>query len=113
MITRRHFVFGAAIALAGPALAQHTGHDPLYSGLRDPKLTDIPRDTTARQWVFESPAPKADDPGRWMARAPLPLPRSEMAWATALRIPSASVRAACSLANKAARSVSAWFQAGR
>jgi len=84
MITRRRFVSGAAITLAGPALAQHAGHDPLYSGLRDPKLTDVPRDTTARQWVFESPAPKADKPGTWAKRAPLPLPRSEMAWATAL-----------------------------
>jgi N-acetylneuraminic acid mutarotase len=84
MITRRCFVSGVALGLAGPALAQHAGHDPLYSGLRDPKLTDIPHETAQRQRVFDSPAPKADNPGHWMARAPLPLPRSEMAWATVL-----------------------------
>jgi N-acetylneuraminic acid mutarotase len=36
------------------------------------------------QHVFDSPAPRAANPGRWIARAPLPLPRSEMAWATVL-----------------------------
>jgi N-acetylneuraminic acid mutarotase len=84
MITRRSFAAGAALSLATPALAQHAGHDPLYSGLRDPKLTDVPHETVALQRVYDSPAPKAESPGRWMARAPLPLPRSEMAWATAL-----------------------------
>jgi N-acetylneuraminic acid mutarotase len=34
------------------------------------------------QRFIDSPAPKAANPGRWIARAPLPLPRSEMAWAT-------------------------------
>ena len=84
MITRRSFVAGTAICLAGPALAQHAGHDPLYSGLRDPKLTDLPQATAKQQRFFDSPAPKAGNPGKWMTRAPLPLPRSEMAWATAL-----------------------------
>lgn len=84
MITRRIFVAGAALGVAGSAVAQHAGQDPLYSGLRDPKLTDVPQETVAQQRSYDSPVPKADDPGRWMARAPLPLPRSEMAWATAL-----------------------------
>jgi len=70
--------------VASPALAQHSGHDPLYSGLKDPKLTDLPHETAAIQRVFDSPAPKAANPGRWVARAVLPLPRSEMAWATVL-----------------------------
>ena len=35
----------------------------------------------AEQRVYDSPAPKAANAGRWIDRAPLPLPRSEMAWA--------------------------------
>ncbi len=31
--------------------------------------------------MFDGPAPKAANPGRWMTKAPLPLPRGEMAWA--------------------------------
>ena len=85
MITRRGFATGFALTLAGPALAQHpAGHDPLFSGLRDPKLTDVPQETVAMQRVFDSPAPKAATQGRWVTRAPLPLPRSEMAWATVM-----------------------------
>ena len=36
------------------------------------------------QHVFDSPAPPAARQGRWVTKAPLPLPRSEMAWATTL-----------------------------
>jgi N-acetylneuraminic acid mutarotase len=82
MISRRSFAAGLALTAASPAYAQHAGHDPLYSGLRDPKLTDAPHELMAQQHVFDSPAPKAENPGRWIKRAPLPLPRSEMAWAT-------------------------------
>ena len=84
MLTRRTLTAGLALSLAGPALAQHADHDPLYSGLKDPKLTELPQDTAAVQRVFDSPAPKAANQGRWVTRAPLPLPRSEMAWATVL-----------------------------
>jgi N-acetylneuraminic acid mutarotase len=83
VISRRSFTAGAALALASPALAQHAGHGPLYSGLKDPLLKDIP-EHALNQRVFDSPAPKAANQGRWIARAPLPLPRSEMAWATVL-----------------------------
>jgi N-acetylneuraminic acid mutarotase len=54
----------------------------LYEQLRQPGRMDKP-DLAALQNVFDSPAPNAANPGRWAARAPLPLPRSEMAWATA------------------------------
>ena len=37
--------------------------------------------SAAQQHVYDSPAPKAANAGRWIDRAPLPLPRSEMAWA--------------------------------
>lgn len=53
----------------------------MYESLRAPGRIDKPAQA-AQQNVFDSPAPKAANPGRWMARAPLPLPRSEMAWAT-------------------------------
>lgn len=75
MITRRGFAISFALTLAGPALAQHAAHDPLYSGLKDPKLTDVPHETAAMQRVYDSPAPKAPNQGRWVARAALPLPR--------------------------------------
>ena len=84
MISRRGLTAGIAWSLASPAFAQHNGHNPLYSGLKDPKLTDLPFEKAAVQRVLDSPAPKVPNPGRWIARAPLPLPRSEMAWATVL-----------------------------
>lgn len=84
MITRRIFSAGLAAACAGPALAQHVGHDPVYSYLNDAKNTSAPLETMRAQHVFDSPAPPAPFQGRWVARAPLPLPRSEMAWATVL-----------------------------
>jgi hypothetical protein len=59
MLTRRTFSAALASALATPALAQHAGHDPLYSGLRDPKLTAPPQEPLALQRVFDSPAPPA------------------------------------------------------
>ena len=84
MITRRTFAAGLAAGLVTPAFAQHEQHSPLYSGLRDPKLKDAPVEKMKAQHVFDSPAPKAASQGRWVSRAPLPLPRSEMAWASAL-----------------------------
>lgn len=82
MITRRTFTAGATLALASPALAQHAGHDPVYSHLKDSSIKTAPTETMRAQHVFESPAPKAENQGRWVERAPLPVPRSEMAWAT-------------------------------
>jgi N-acetylneuraminic acid mutarotase len=88
MLTRRHVVAslgaGLGTALAAPALAQHAGHEPSYSHLSDPSVKMPPADAMQLQQVFDSPAPKAENQGRWTARAPLPLPRSEMAWATVL-----------------------------
>ena len=89
MISRRSFVSGLGIAAASPALAQqafaqHAGHDPVYSNLTDPNVKTAPLDTMKLQQVFDSPAPKAAQQGRWVSKAALPLPRSEMAWATTL-----------------------------
>ena len=84
MLSRRSFMAALASTSAAPAFAQHAGHDPVYSNLTDPKVTAAPTEIMQMQQVFDSPAPKAANQGKWVTRAPLPLPRSEMAWATVL-----------------------------
>ncbi|HEX3378318.1 MAG TPA: galactose oxidase [Paraburkholderia sp.] len=54
----------------------------LYASLKDPLVTQLPPGAFAQRFTY-SPAPRADNPGRWASAAPLPLPRSEMAWAAA------------------------------
>jgi N-acetylneuraminic acid mutarotase len=54
----------------------------LYVSLRDPKVTTLPMDVFAQRFYY-TPAPAAANPGGWKEAPPLPLPRSEMAWATA------------------------------
>lgn len=91
-LNRRSFLAGGlGLVAAGPALAQHmaqsSGHDPahgpLYERLKTPGRIEVPEAAAAQRYL-DSPAPKAANQGRWTARAPLPLPRSEMAWATVL-----------------------------
>lgn len=81
--TRRAFLAGG-LALVPAALAfarSGYGHDGgLYESLRQPGRIDRPA-LAATQNVFDSPAPRASNPGRWMPKAPLLVPRSEMAWA--------------------------------
>jgi N-acetylneuraminic acid mutarotase len=82
---RRSFLLaGASLFLANRATAQtgHAHHDGLYESLQTPGRIHLPA-TAATQRVFDSPAPRAATPGRWTARSPLPLPRSEMAWGVA------------------------------
>ena len=82
--SRRTFLAsGLALVPLAAAFAQsgHEQHGGLYERLQQPGRVDKP-DVATVQNVFDSPAPKAENPGRWMAKAPLPLPRSEMAWAT-------------------------------
>ncbi|MEH2481347.1 N-acetylneuraminic acid mutarotase [Nitrobacteraceae bacterium AZCC 2146] len=89
---RRSFVQGfAAIAASGTAArAQDAAHHSLPTVPPSPepfaKLQGgVPHHMTPdqeAQRVYDSPAPKGPL-GRWQARAALPLPRSEMAWATA------------------------------
>jgi N-acetylneuraminic acid mutarotase len=84
---RRSFIrAGAAFAALGSFAQQSAGqqheHGGLYERLDRRGRTGLPY-TAAVQHVFESPAPKATGQGRWIARAPLPLPRSEMAWSVA------------------------------
>jgi hypothetical protein len=83
--TRRWFLLGTAgLVCTGRGFAQ-TGqehHGGLYEGLQTPGRIGLP-DIAATQHVFDSPVPKATQPGRWVQRASLPLLRSEMAWAEA------------------------------
>jgi len=84
-IDRRHLIVAAASALAArPALAQAPGHEhhaPPFERLKQPGRVGLP-EAAAVQHVTDSPAPKAANQGRWVQKADLPLPRSEMAWAT-------------------------------
>ena len=81
---RRQFLLGAAAAaFTSSALGQAaTGahHAGQYESLSRPGRISLP-DIAATQHVFDSPAPRVTAGGRWRARAALPLPRSEMAWA--------------------------------
>jgi N-acetylneuraminic acid mutarotase len=53
----------------------------LYVSLRDPKVATLPMDVFAQRSYY-TPAPPATSQGRWTEAPLLPLPRSEMAWAT-------------------------------
>ena len=89
--SRRHFIVAAGGTLTGcsqlpqqPEMASaHAAHGGMYERLNAPGRMGPP-ELSKVQGVFDSMAPRAARPGRWAARAPLPLPRSEMAWAVAL-----------------------------
>jgi Kelch motif len=85
---------GAAVLAGRPAFAQMSGVMPspeemqvvqrggLYANLKDPNVTKLPPDAFAQRFTY-SPAPFADPAGGWAEAPPLPIPRSEMAWAAA------------------------------
>jgi N-acetylneuraminic acid mutarotase len=91
---RRSLLGSGAALLAAPALAQqaHQHHGPelrplapsaqpfhnLFQGGAPHHITP----EQAAQRATDSPAPEGPA-GRWVARADMPIPRSEMAWATA------------------------------
>ena len=88
---RRHtLLLGAAAALGGRhAMAQQPALQPAnpspepFARLRQGgAMTDHLMPGEEAERVTDSPAPPGP-PGRWAARASLPLPRSEMAWGTA------------------------------
>jgi N-acetylneuraminic acid mutarotase len=84
----RRTLFGAAAGMVGAATsasAQTAPHHgiPIPSDRMAPLRGPGPVVLTPAQYAqrfVDSPAP-AGPPGRWVARAPLPLPRTEMAWA--------------------------------
>ena len=88
---RRHLVFACAgAALGGCAGGQHAGHAALPAAPSSPEpyarlQGGVPHHLTPEQEaqrVTDSPAAPGAA-GRWAPRAALPIPRSEMAWATA------------------------------
>ncbi len=92
---------GVAALAAAPALAQaqqpasgqadhsshagHPGHESPYAHLRDPNIKEPPPGAMEAVRFTYSPAPAAAQMGKWETKAQLPIPRSEMAWATACR----------------------------
>ncbi|MES2960171.1 MAG: galactose oxidase [Pseudomonadota bacterium] len=86
MTHRRQFL-AAAAALTAPALLRaqgHSHHGGQFERLNQPGRIDLPA-IHAQQAVKDSPAPQAPRPGSWRPRAPLPIPRTEMAWAVSYR----------------------------
>jgi N-acetylneuraminic acid mutarotase len=98
MSLHRRLFLAAGASMAAPAVWSQAGHahhgshgtppalpvappsaEP-YARLRDGQPHHLTPDQTAQR-SFQSPAP-AGPAGRWVARAALPIPRSEMAWAT-------------------------------
>jgi len=73
---------GCIDPMPGPEQMQVVQRGGLYANLHDPNINELPPDAFEQRFTF-SPAPKADAPGTWSEAAPLPVPRSEMAWATA------------------------------
>ena len=89
MLQRRHLLLSVPAALAACAQPKtqehaHAEHGGLYERLDAAGRIARP-EIAATQNVFDSPARKAAAAGRWASRAPLPLPRSEMAWAVAMQ----------------------------
>ena len=86
---RRHLL---PVLLATPALAQHSGHTanltPLtpspnpYANVFQGGAPHHLTPAQEAQRVIDSPAPPGPT-GRWAPRVDMPIPRSEMAWATA------------------------------
>ena len=83
MLTRRRLV-AAALAAPAAAHAQHAHHQGQFERLNQPGRVDLP-ELAAQHAVTDSPAPRAAAQGAWRPRAPLPIPRTEMAWAVAYR----------------------------
>ncbi len=82
-----------AVLLAGAALAATAAraqHHPMphqhnqFERLGQPGRMNPP-DLHYQHAVSDSPAPKAAQSGAWSPRAPLPIPRTEMAWAVEFR----------------------------
>ncbi|MEM5422704.1 Kelch repeat-containing protein [Paraburkholderia ferrariae] len=64
-----------------PQAMQKAQRGGLYASLRDPNATQLPPEAFMQRFFYSS-APSAAPQGAWTTAPPLPLPRSEMAWAT-------------------------------
>lgn len=98
VMKRRHLIASLALPLTAPlraqapATADHSGHAALpaaasasapYARLQGGVPHHLTPEQESQRFI-DSPAP-AGTAGRWVARAALPIPRSEMAWATVAR----------------------------
>lgn len=83
-LDRRHFIAGSLGLAASSALAQHEHHSGQFERLNQPGRIGLP-DIHKQQAVTDSPASAAATQGRWASKAPLPIPRTEMAWAAEYR----------------------------
>ena len=83
ILSRRRLV-AAALAVPAAAHAQHQHQKGQFERLNQPGRVDLPELATQHA-VTDSPAPRAPEQGAWRPRAPLPIPRTEMAWAVAYR----------------------------
>ena len=83
-VDRRCLLAGGFALVATAGKAQHEHHSGQFERLNAPGRIDLP-DLHRQQAVRDSAAPPAAAQGRWSARAPLPLPRTEMAWAAEYR----------------------------
>src|SRR4028118_1851834 len=83
-LNRRLLLAGGFSTLASGALAQHEHHTGQFERLNAPGRINLP-DLHQQHAVTNSPAPSAAAQGQWRARAPLPIPRTEMAWAAEYR----------------------------
>jgi N-acetylneuraminic acid mutarotase len=81
-LSRRSLLAGFAILPASQALAQnpHAHHSGQFERLNQPGRMDTPA-LHFQHAATDSSAPKAAAMGKWTVRAPLPIPRTEMAWA--------------------------------
>ncbi|MCK1515001.1 galactose oxidase [Bradyrhizobium sp. 190] len=83
-LDRRLVLAGGLSAIASATWAQHEHHAGQFERLNQPGRIDLP-DLHRQHAVVDSPAPPAAAKGQWRSRAPLPIPRTEMAWATEYR----------------------------
>lgn len=86
-LNRRTLLAGGAALAAAPAFAQgnpHAHHGGQFERLAQPGRIDLP-DLHHAHAVTDSPAPRAAQQGSWRALTPLPIPRTEMAWAVEYR----------------------------
>lgn len=84
MLDRRYFMAGGLSLMATAAAGQHDHQSGQFERLNAPGRIDLP-DLHHQQAVTDSPAPRAGKSGQWSARKPLPIPRTEMAWAAEYR----------------------------
>jgi len=86
-MNRRTLLTGVIALASGPALGQgghHQHHGGQFERLNQAGRMGLP-ELALQHAVTDSPAPRAARQGAWRALEPLPVPRTEMAWAVEFR----------------------------